>query len=70
MVAIEAQEADWVKMGADLRKELVEGPHDSKVESCRCQDVVLASFCYARTSHHQTQNPRSATLAGSKVGGD
>ena len=67
---IEAQEVDRAKMVADLRKAPEEDLRDSEVGSCLFQVVVLASYFYVRTSHHQTQNPRSATLAGSEVVAD
>ena len=67
---IEAQEVDRAKMVVDLRKAPEEDLRDSEVESCPFQIVVLASFFCVRTSHHQIQNPRSATLAGSEVVAD
>ena len=67
---IEAQEVDRAEMEADLRKAPEENLRDSEFGSCLFQVVVLASFFYVRTSHHQTQNPRLATLAGPKVVAD
>ena len=69
-VEIEAQEVDRAKMVADLRKAPEDDLRDLEVGSCLFQVVVLASFFYVRTVHHQTQNPRSAILAGSEVVAD
>ena len=58
MVESEAQEVDLAKMELGRQKGQEEdllGP----------QDVTLASFFCVGTSHHQTPNLRSVTLAGS-----
>ena len=67
MAETEAQEADWAKMAADLRKGLAEAPLDSEVGNCLFQDAVSVNFLCVKTSHRQTRNPHSATLAGSEA---
>ena len=69
MAEIEVREVDLAMIAMEQQEEPEEGLLDQKVGSYYFQSVISVSpFCVG-IFHHQTRNPRSATLAGSEVVG-